>query len=165
MSCRLAIRRLDPATDRDSVSALLAEAQDYYRLWLGHSPGADETDAVFSSAPPGCDPDVSHRLGLYLGDSLSGVAEFSFGFPEPGDAYLGLMILAPRVRSRGHGAAFLAHLEGLAQQAKASKIYLAVLEENPRGAAFWVRMGFTPTGLSRHDATTGHTLHRLVKPL
>ncbi|MFN3844855.1 MAG: GNAT family N-acetyltransferase [Paracoccaceae bacterium] len=159
------IRALDLATDRDKITTLLAEAQDYYLLWKGRAPGADETDALFASSPPGCDPAASHRLGLYLDDSLSGVAELCFGFPKPDDAYLGLMILAPRVRSRGHGSAFLAHLENLARAAKASDLYLAVLEANPRGAAFWARHGFSRTGLFRHDDATGHTLHRLVKPL
>ena len=34
---------------------------------------------------------------------LAGVAELAFGFPEQGDAYLGLMILAPEARSQGFG--------------------------------------------------------------
>ena len=157
------IRPLDPVTDRDAVTALLQEAQDYYHLWLGHAPGADQVEEVFSAAPPGCDPGTSHRLGLCLDGILSGVAELSFGFPAPQDAYLGLMILAPKARNKGHGASFTAHIESLARPA--AHLYLAVLEANPKGRAFWEAEGFTPTGISRHDPDTGHTIHRLVKPL
>lgn len=159
------IRALDPQRDRAAVAYLLTLAQDYYQLWLGHSAGPEQVEDVFTATPPGCDPAASHRLGLFLHDQLAGVAELSFGFPTAPDAYLGLMILAPDARSQGHGAAFLAHIEALARSAKAPQLYLAVLQANPRGAAFWQRMGFAPTGISRHDADTGHTFHRRVKPL
>jgi len=159
------IRALDPASDRAAVAALLTRAQDYYHLWKGHAPGPAEVEEVFTSTPPGCDPAVSQRLGLFLHDQLAGVAELSFGFPAAADAYLGLMILAPEARSQGRGQTFLAEIENRARAAQASQLYLAVLQANPRGAAFWARMGFTPTGLSRHDADTGHHIHRLVKPL
>ncbi len=157
------IRPLDPATDRAAVASLLLEAQDYYHLWLGHAPGAEQVEEVFTSGPPGCDPAKSHRLGLCLDGTLSGVAELSFGFPLPEDAYLGLMILAPRARGQNHGTALTAHIETLARPAP--RLYLAVLDANPKGRAFWERQGFTPTGVSRHDPESGHTIHRLVKPL
>lgn len=159
------IRALDPALDRPAVAALLTRAQDYYQLWLGHPPGPAEVEDVFTDGPPGCDPAASQRLGLFLEGGLEGVAELSFGFPATTDAYLGLMILAPAARSQGHGAAFLAEIEARARAAQAPRLYLAVLQANPRAAAFWSRMGFRPTGISRHDADTGHTSHRLVKPL
>ncbi len=94
-----------------------------------------------------------------------GVAELSFGFPAPGDAYLGLQILAPEARGRGIGRALLAEVEARARAAGAEVLYLAVLAENPRGRAFWLREGFRDTGLSRHDDETGHVLHRLSKGL
>ncbi|MDO9640186.1 MAG: GNAT family N-acetyltransferase [Pseudotabrizicola sp.] len=159
------IRALDARRDRAAVAGLLTRAQDYYQLWKGHAPGAAEVEEVFTSTPPGCDPAASHRLGLFLDDQLAGVAELSFGFPEPEDAYLGLMILDPAVRSQGHGATFLTAIETRARAAHAPRLCLAVLEANPRGAAFWARMGFAPTGVSRLDADTGHSIHRLVKPL
>lgn len=164
MSDRL-IHRLDPVQDRAAVAEMLREARDYYQLWLGHDPGPAEVDAVFTAGPPGCDAALSHRLGLFLADRLSGVAELSFGYPGPQDAYLGLMILAPRARSAGHGAAFFAHVEAEARASACPQICLAVLEANPRGRAFWERMGFAATGIFRDDTETGHRIHRLAKPL
>ena len=96
---------------------------------------------------------------------LSGVAELSYGFPEPDDAFLGLMILGPWAQGAGHGAVFLAHAETLARSRNAPRLYLAVLDANPRGRAFWLREGFTETGRRGQDSTTGHWLERLVKPL
>lgn len=95
------------------------------------------------------------------------MAELAFGFPATEDAYLGLMILAPRARSRGLGADLLAFLEGQARARGCPRICLAVLEANPRGRAFWERAGFVPTGLTRETCEEGipHRLHRLVKAL
>lgn len=157
------IRPLDPVRDRNDVAVLLLQAADYYHLWLGHDPGPEQVDEVFSACPPTCDPARSQRLGLFLDGQLAGVAELSFGFPLPEDAYLGLMILAPAARGHGHGAAFTSHLETLARHSP--RLYLGVLQANTRGLAFWARQGFVPTGVSRLDDETGHTLHRLVKPL
>ena len=157
------IRPLDPVRDRNDVAVLLLQAADYYHLWLGHDPGPEQVDEVFTACPPNCDPARSQRLGLFLDGQLAGVAELSFGFPLPEDAYLGLMILAPAARGHGQGAAFTSHLETLARHSP--RLYLGVLQANARGHAFWARQGFVPTGVSRFDDETGHTLHRLVKPL
>ncbi len=164
------IRELDPTRDLPSLTALQTEAQDYWLLAEGHCNPAQKAVAFFTDCPPNCDPAQSHRLGLFDdgqrgGPSLSGIAELSFGFPNPGDAYLGLMLLAPRLRSVGAGPRLLAEVESRARAARSPILYLAVLEANPRGRAFWQRVGFTPTGVTGHDADTGHTLHRLAKPL
>lgn len=161
------MRLLDPVADRAAVSAMLAQAEDYFHLWKGHAPGPAETEAFLDAPPPCGDLSSKLRFGLYLDDRLAGVAEVFFGFPEAGDAYLGLMMLTTDNRSRGHGARFLTQIEATCRAKGARKLYLAVLEANPRGVAFWTRMGFAPTGVSRIDTDTAaaHRLHRLVKPL
>lgn len=159
------IRSLDPITDLAAVTALQTEAADYWLLAEGNCDPAQKAVEFFTDGPPGCDPAQSHRLGLFIENHLSGLAELSFGFPAAGDAYLGLMILAPRLRGKGAGPALLAHVEQLARAANAPNLYLGVLQANPRGYAFWRRMGFQPTGISRHDPDSGHTIHRLIKPL
>lgn len=157
------IRSLSPDADHAAVAAFLDEAADYWLLADGEAPGPQAAEEFFTQCPPGCDPAASHRLGLFHDGRLSGLAELSFGFPAPGDAYLGLMILAPRLRGQGLGAGFLAHVETLARDAGAPTLFLAVIEANPRGRAFWDRHGFHPTGLTRQDDR--NLIHRLAKPL
>lgn len=161
----LLIRDLHPQTDRARVALCLTEAQDYYHLWLGHAPGEAEVEDYFTATPPHCDPSQTRRLGLFLDGQLSGLAELSFGYPAPEDAFLGLMILSPRARSQGHGPGFHAHVEALARARACPRLYLGVLQANPRGKAFWHRLGYAETGVTRTDAETGHVLYRLVKRL
>lgn len=160
---RAMIRTLHPETDLAAVAAFLDEAADYWIMAEGAAPGPDAARDYFTDCPPGCDPARSHHLGLFVAGRLSGLAELSFGFPEPGDAYLGLMILAPRLRGQGHGPGFLAHVETLARAAHAPRLYLGVLQANDGGRRFWERHGFRATGISRDDGR--HVIHRLAKPL
>ena len=158
------IRELFP-----SETALVAQfyrvAPDSWLLAEGRCDPAHQAEEFFTDAPPNCDPAQSDRLGLFVNQRLSGVAELSYGFPEPNDAYLGLMLSGPWAQGAGHGKAFLAHVETLARKRHAPRLCLAVLDANPRGRAFWLREGFMPTGLRRQDGTTGHWIERLVKAL
>ena len=159
----LLIRPLDPVADLDAVEGLYLRAADYWILADRRAPDRQKAAEFFTDAPPDCDPAASHRLGLFQDGTLAGVAELSFGFPLAGDAYLGLMLLDATRRGQGLGAQLLAEVQ--ARAAPAPRLCLAVLQANPRGRAFWQRHGFTDTGVSGHDAETGHTLHRMVKPL
>jgi GNAT superfamily N-acetyltransferase len=153
------------AAEAPLVAAFYREAPDYWLLAEGQVEPDRQAAEFFTDAPPNSDPTQSHRLGLFLDGRLSGVAEVAYGFPDPGDAYLGLMLLGPWAQGAGHGQTFLAHAETLARNRGAPRLYLAVLDANPRGRAFWLREGFAPTGLCGKDATTGHLLERLVKDL
>jgi GNAT superfamily N-acetyltransferase len=148
------IRTLDPTTDRALVDALFQDTSDYVLIERGEPPGPEVTEEFFTDAPPGCDPGQSLRLGLFDGDGLAAIAECGFGFPEADDAYLGLMIVAPGHRGRGIGARFLRHVEAEARARGCKMLYLAVLEANPRGRAFWEREGFR-TILTDRPVTLG----------
>ena len=158
------IRSLDPG-EAPLVASFYRDAPEYWLLAEGAVDPERQAAEFFTDGPPGHDPALSHRLGLFLSGRLSGVAEVSFGFPQAGDAYLGLMLLGPWAQGAGHGRSFLAHAETLARQRHAPRLCLAVLDVNPRGRAFWLREGFSPTGLGGQDKATGHWLERLVKPL
>ena len=158
------IRELFPS-ETALVTQFYREAPHYWLLAEGRADAEHKAQEFFTDAPPNCDPATSDRLGLFVNQRLSGVAELSYGFPEPSDAYLGLMVLGPWAQGTGHGRAFLAHVEDLARKRHAPRLYLAVIDRNPRGRAFWLREGFTPTGLRRHDAEHGYWVERLGKAL
>ena len=89
------IRSLIPKSDLTIVHEFYAKAPDYWQLAEGQVPGLQKAKDFFTDTPPNCDPKVSLRLGLFLDDRLSGLAEISLGFRTAGDAYLGLMVLGP----------------------------------------------------------------------
>jgi len=159
------IRSLDPEADLTAVAAFYEEAGDYWHLADRKPPDQQKARDFFTDAPPGCDPARSQRLGLFIDGRLCGVAELSFGFPEPDDAYLGLMLLAPRLRGQGYGHRLTAEIVARARAAGSPRLFLAVLDANPRGRAFWEREGFRDTGVFRQDDETGHVIRRMVRLL
>lgn len=137
------IRALHPTTDRGSVTQLMRDVTDYIRVERGEDPTPALTDEFFTDAPPGIDPATSARLGLFRASGrLIGIADLSFGYPARGDAFLGLILIAPDARGGGLGHAFVAHIEAAARARGATYLYLAALDANDRGRAFWRREGF-----------------------
>ena len=161
------IRPLDPVTDRTRVDRFFLEAADYIRLERDADPDAEVTEEYFTAHPPGVDPATSYRVGLFDRDHLAGLADLAFGWPEAKDAFLGLMMFAPVARGRGLGRIFLRHLEAEARRREAAQLYIAVLDANPRGRAFWEREGFR-LALANRPVTLGaktQIAHRMVKSL
>jgi GNAT superfamily N-acetyltransferase len=163
-----AIRALDPAADRAAVADLYAWAADYVVLETGAPPDGATVRAFFADVPPGGDLARSLKLGLFLPDGgLAGIADLGFGFPEPADAYLGLMLIDPARRGLGLGPRFLDRLAADARARGAPRLLLAVLDANPRGRAFWEREGFRVV-LTAPPALLGrrtHVRHRMARPL
>jgi GNAT superfamily N-acetyltransferase len=150
-----------------ALLGLYGRAADYLDLESGRRPDLSVVQEFFRDAPPNGDPATSLKLGLWEDARLQGVADLAFAYPEPQDAYLGLMLLTPEARGRGLGGAFLRHVEEAARGRGAVRLLLAVLEANPRARAFWEREGFgrpkafpvVAMGMRRHARV------RLEKPL
>ena len=75
---------------------------------------------------------------------LLGFIEMSFGYPDPKDAYIGLLMLDKAARGGGIGPQLLAEATWRARTNGARRQLVAVLAANPRGRAFWQREGFRP---------------------
>lgn len=161
------IRPLDPATDRARVEAFFTAAQDYVILERDAPPGPEVTDEFFTQSPPGVDQTASQRLGLFDDDVLQALIEMSFGFPDPDSAYIGLLIAQPSARGTGAGTALLRACEAIARARGCREIFMAVLDANPKGRAFWEREGFRMR-LADRPVTLGtktQIAHRLGKAL
>lgn len=148
------IRRLDPAADRALVDGFFQAAADYIRIERDADPGPEVTDEYFTDTPPGCDPAQNLRLGLFDGARLIAIADCAFGYPRAEDAYIGLLLVIPAARGTGAGAGLAHHIEMVARARACTALCLAVLEANPRGRAFWERLGFR-TLLTDRPVTLG----------
>lgn len=136
------IRALDPTTDAAHVLDLYCRAADYVLLESGRVPSSDLVEEFFTDAPPGMTAASSVKLGQFDGERLVGLSDMAFGYPEPDDAYIGLLMLARDARGQGLGRTFLRYLEEVARRRGAARIFLAVLDSNPRARSFWEREGF-----------------------
>ena len=162
------IRALHAGTDAVIVTDLFSRAADYVILESGQVPDTGQTQNFFTGAPPGIDPTTSLHLGLFLPDSqLVAIAEVAFGFPNPDDAYIGLLLIDPAHRSKRLGQQMLDHVFTAAKARQVTRILIAVLEENTKGHRFWCKMGFAEE-MRGPPKQIGHKTHvqiRMARPL
>ena len=162
------IRPLDAATDAAIVTGLFRRAADYVLLETGLPPDASQTDDFFTVSPPGIDPATTLRLGHVMDDGLLvAIAEVAFGFPQPDDAYIGLLLIDPAHRGNRLGQRMLDHIFGAARARGATRILIAVLEDNPKAQRFWSKMGFTEEtrGPPRQMGVKTHVQMRMARAL
>jgi ribosomal protein S18 acetylase RimI-like enzyme len=138
------IRTLYQNTDTAIVADMFRRAADYVMLESGRGPGDAEVQDFFTGAPPGIDPTKSLHLGLFApGGQLVAIAGAIFGFPNPDDAYLGLLLIDPAHRGKRLGQQMVDHICAATKAQGATRILIAVLEENTKAHRFWVKLGFT----------------------
>lgn len=157
---------LHPESDLRAVETVYRCAADYLALESGLAPEA-AARAFFEERPPTGD-DAPLKFGVVddNGD-LVAIGDLAFGYPEPTDAYLGLLLLVPAVRGEGLGQAILGEVMRLARARGAPRLLLGVLDANRRARAFWERQGFKPNRTSGPHAfgERQHMVHRLELPL
>lgn len=161
------LRKLDPAKNAVEVARLFLQSADYVRMSEGSEPGPAQVAGFFKGVPPGGDIRQSVKVGLFEADVLIGLADMAFGYPEAGDAYIGLLLFAPEARGQGFGKAVLALLEEEARARGSERMLVGVIEANAPARAFWLREGFLPVkklGPIKVGARR-HMIDRMVKRL
>jgi GNAT superfamily N-acetyltransferase len=87
-------------------------------------------------------------------DSNSGKAVFSWWVV----ATIGLLLIAADRRGHGLGHLFVDHIVDVARARHAPRLFIAVLEANPKARAFWTREGFAQV-LTLPPTQMGQRLH------
>jgi len=161
------IRPLIPA-DASTVRDLYDRAADFVMLESGTAPSDTMVADFFTDCPPGGDLAASCKLGMFIpGGLLVAIADMAFGYPETDDAYIGLLLIDRNCRGMGLGRIFLDHLIATARTRNATRLLIAVLDDNLRGRAFWEREGFRLLQ-SIPDFKAGlktHIVHRMWRQL
>jgi len=150
--------------DIDRTRGVFDAATDYVFLEYGTAPDDAVVKAFFHERPDTVPAANCHHIGIEQGGDLVGLAGYLFGFPTPTDCYIGLMILDASVRGKGIGTQVVKHIVETARRQGATRLLIAVLDENPKGRAFWLAQGF------RHlqtfaPTTDGHIRHRMGRDL
>jgi len=136
--------------DRDAVrlQRLLERCSDYYELHEGWPTPADAGEYELTLDPTLPIPKTATILVLGLEEesgALDAAVQVLVDAPEPGTWWIGLLIVAPELRSRGLGAELVRQTLAAAAEAGAGTMKLAVSLSNPRGQRFWENAGFRDT--------------------
>jgi GNAT superfamily N-acetyltransferase len=134
---------LSPA-DAPAILDLYARCADYFLLQDGELAVMSDADELFTDVPPPKRPEDQYVLGFRREGRLDAVAALLPHHPQPGDWYLGLLLVTPDLRSQGVGREMYESIEQWSVSRGAQRMLLAVLEENAPAYRFWRSLGFEP---------------------
>jgi len=150
---------LDAEGDFDRVSDLADRAADYVRLESGEAPNPEFVRKTLTDKPPVCGPDDIFLRGVERPDgTLAGIATNIRHYYEPGDWYMGLLMLDPAERGSGLGRRVAEHVIAEARADSAPCIRIAVLDVNPKARKFWESLGYRLEKSVQSDDHLRHVL-------
>jgi GNAT superfamily N-acetyltransferase len=140
--------------DVPALQELHERCHVFLELIRGEPPRADAAARLLVELPEGKTLEDKFLFGLYpeRGTPLVGVLEAIRGFPEPGEWFIGFLLLDPAHRDTGLGTRFFEAFEAWARGESARGLRLIVQEQNPGALRFWERRGFAVTGTGQQRA-------------
>jgi GNAT superfamily N-acetyltransferase len=129
--------------DLARLQVLHERCHEFIRLVFQRDVGKSEALEFLEDLPPGKTAADKICLGLEDGrGQLVGAIDLVRDYPEPGEWFLGLLMLEPSWRGAGAGGRVMDALEAWVARAGATALQLAVHEANTAGKRFWERHGF-----------------------
>jgi ribosomal protein S18 acetylase RimI-like enzyme len=156
-----------PAALLTELTALHASNREYHAL-SGDFPDPDDirpeqvaAELAEELADPGAEVLVARAEGR-----TAGLAVTLARHPDPADPdpWIGLLLVDSAVHRGGHGRRIAALVESRFREAGRAAVRLAVLDSNPKGAAFWAALGYETID-HRRDRRLGRPCAVLRKPL
>ena len=149
------------------LTALYASNREFHAL-SGDFPDPDDvtTEQVATAlAAELAHPDAEVLLARSEG-RLVGVAVTLAHHPDPADPdpWIGLLMVDATVQGRGHGRRIAEQVEERFRAGGRTAVRLAVLDNNPKGLAFWIALGYEVVD-RRPDRTLGRPSAVLRKVL
>ena len=128
--------------DKPAVRTFFDEAADYVHLETGQAPSDKTVDDFYADHPPQKTIADTAKFGAFVGDRIFGLLDLGFGYPKDDDVYIAYLVIVSDQRGSGLGVDLLRHAKKVAADRGAKNLYLAVLDKNTKGRAFWEREGF-----------------------
>lgn len=138
--------------DAEAVQALLDSSPAYIRRTSGHEAQPDDGRALLTALPPGVDPAAKTVHGLHdETGALLGIMDVLTGWPEPGAAHIGLLLIREDRAGEGLGRALHDAVTALlAIDRSLVRLRAGIVATNADVAEpFWRRLGYRPTGEQR----------------
>lgn len=126
----------------------LAGAPTYAERVSGHLPAVDAATRLLSALPAGMTYDCKYVYGFLIsGPEMIGCVDIIRGWPEPGTALIGLLLLREKDQGRGLGRSVYELVEAKVRRwPEIDMIRIPVVRTNDIVLPFWRRMGFAETG-------------------
>jgi|GEM_PF-217085 len=129
-----------------ALQALCEACSDYFQLMNGSPPSGTEALSLMQTVPETASPAGKRLIGVHQGRELIGALDLYRDYPSRKLAWMGLLLLHPKLRGHGHGAAMIRWMIDWAREQGCVRLRLGVADDNARGLEVLGRHGFRPTG-------------------
>lgn len=144
-----------------TLQRTLERAPDYSIEVTGRAVAPEAAAALMTELPPGRTMVDKFVFSLVSGQEVVGCADVLRGYPVPGTAFIGLLLICQDLQARGMGAAACDELESLCRSWGCGTLRLAAVETNAGALRFWEKLGFARTG-ERREYRCGEVESHLV---
>lgn len=156
----LRYQRLSATEDADFALFLqvFRETPSFVYASEGRAPSDDRVKEMMKTLPSGYSSDAVFIHAIYFDDELCGCSFTVRGYPDPGVAYLVLLLITERFQRRGLGVLALRNIEREARRWGCSRIEAVVDSANESALSFWRREGFDVKFTRELKGLVGHAI-------
>lgn len=126
----------------DALAEHFERCSDYFESVLGHPPGPAERQSTFIALPEGKTYEDKFTFVFLFEGKVVGDLDLIRDYPEPGEWWLGILLLDPSIRSMGLGRDILEAFSSWVAANGGRAIRLAVASRNTEALRFWLKLGF-----------------------
>ncbi len=129
--------------DSEALQGLYDKCHDFNLLVEGIPFGEDTAQMTFQDLPPGKSLEDKFLWGIFnRAQELVGLLDVVRGYPDAATWWIGLLLLAPEVRTRHIGGKVVRGFVDFVKKNGGCAVMLGVVEENKNAYCFWESMGF-----------------------
>lgn len=114
-----------------------------------------------NALPPGKGYEDKYYAGFYRGGMLAAVMDLILAYPNQETAFIGLFMVRRSEQGKGVGSGIVQEVLAYLARAGFSAVKLGYVKTNPQSRRFWLKNGFSPTGVeSQEDGYTVVVMER-----
>lgn len=130
-----------------ALQRVIEEAPAYAERVTGAPPGPADAQSTWTVLPEGKTYDDKFVFGILREGEMVGCVDLVRGWPDPGTAMLGLLLVSESHRGEGIGREAYRLVEEVVRGwGTCQRVRIGVVRTNARVLPFWTGLGFEPTG-------------------
>lgn len=101
--------------------------------------------------PPRTTYDDKFYIGFYEKEQLAAVMDLILHYPNGSTAFIGFFMMERAMQGRGLGSGIIGEALAFLKRAGFHAVRLGYMKGNEQSRSFWIKNGFTPTGLETYN--------------
>ena len=145
LSKKYMVRKLND-TDIDKIYEVMQGNPQYFQYCPPMATAQSIADDM-NALPPQTTYDDKYYIGYFEGEKLVAVMDLILNFPNKETAFIGFFMMNKKFQGRGFGTTIVKECFCTLKEEGYSHVQLGFAKGNPQSEAFWMKNGFSRTGV------------------